>query len=136
MSCDRHSKDMNYINFFFLVFLIHILITLYLKIIFFYFKDIEKESAGNDDKKIMLYNKKWQNIENMLLFLKKYHVSLNNDPNGWGWSFVFCIFAYIIFFIYLVFFLSLFLLFLFIYLFLQYIFCVYYHFVVVIVVNL
>ena len=31
-------------------------------------KDIEKESAGNDDKKIMLYNKKWQNIENVLLF--------------------------------------------------------------------
>ena len=31
-------------------------------------KDIEKESAWNDDKKIMLYNKKWQNIENMLLF--------------------------------------------------------------------
>ena len=38
--------------------------------------------------------KKRQNIGNMLLFLKK-HVSLNNDPNGWGWSFVFCIFAYI-----------------------------------------
>ena len=31
-------------------------------------KDIEKESAGNDDKKIVPYNKKWQNIENMLLF--------------------------------------------------------------------
>ena len=31
-------------------------------------KDIEKENAGNDDTKIMLYNKKWQNLENMLLF--------------------------------------------------------------------
>ena len=48
-------------------------------------KDIEKESAGNDNKKIMLYNKKWQNIENVT-FLKKQqqHVSLNNDPNRWG----------------------------------------------------
>ena len=34
-------------------------------------KDIEKESAGNDYKKIMLYNRKWQNIENVLLFSKK-----------------------------------------------------------------
>ena len=75
--------------------LIHILITTYWKIIFFYFlkftctnleskkvtsrkliritvkvKDIERESAGNDDKKIMFYNKKWQNIENMLLTKK------------------------------------------------------------------
>ena len=48
-------------------------------------KDIEKESAGNDNKKIMLYNKKWQNIENVT-FLKKQQqrVSLNNDPNRWG----------------------------------------------------
>ena len=48
-------------------------------------KDIEKESAGNDNKKIMLYNKKWQNIENVT-FLKKQqqHVTLNNDPNRWG----------------------------------------------------
>ena len=34
-------------------------------------KDIEKESAGNDNKKIMLYNKKWQNIEIMLPLFKK-----------------------------------------------------------------
>ena len=44
--------------------------------------DIEKGSAGNNDKKIMLYNKKRQNIENTFHFLKKHHVSLNNDPNG------------------------------------------------------
>ena len=29
-------------------------------------KNIEKEIAGDNDKKIMLYNKKWLNIENML----------------------------------------------------------------------
>ena len=58
-------------------------------------KDIEKESAGKYDKKIILYNKKWENIGYILLFQKKHHVSLNNDPNGWGMEFVFCIFAYI-----------------------------------------
>ena len=31
-------------------------------------KDMEKEIAGNNDKKIMLYKKKWQKIEDMLLF--------------------------------------------------------------------
>ena len=31
-------------------------------------KDMEKESAGNDDKNMMLYNEKWQNIENMFIF--------------------------------------------------------------------
>ena len=30
-------------------------------------KNIERGSAGNDDKNIMLCNKKWQNIEDMLL---------------------------------------------------------------------
>ena len=49
-------------------------------------KDIEKESAGKDNKKIIMYNKKGQNIENVT-FLKKKHVSLNNDPNGWGVEF-------------------------------------------------
>ena len=68
-------------------------------------KDIERESAENDNKKIMLYTKndnkkimlytkKWHNIENMLLFLEK-HFNLNNDPNKLGWNFVFCISAYI-----------------------------------------
>ena len=50
-------------------------------------KDIEKESARKDDQKIMLYNKKCQNFENKLLFLKKHYVSLNNDLNGWGVKF-------------------------------------------------
>ena len=43
---------------------------------------MEKESAGND-KKIMLYKKKWQDIENMLLSkTNKRHVSLNIDSTG------------------------------------------------------
>ena len=58
-------------------------------------KDIERESAANDNKKIMLYTKKWHNIENMLLFLEKHCFNLNNDPNKLGWNFVFCISAYI-----------------------------------------
>ena len=58
-------------------------------------KDIERESAANDNKKIMLYTKKWHNIENMLLFLENHCFNLNNDPNKLGWNFVFCISAYI-----------------------------------------
>ena len=29
-------------------------------------EDIKKENTGNDHKKIMLYNKKWQNMKKML----------------------------------------------------------------------
>ena len=29
-------------------------------------KNIEKENAGNNEKKVMLYNKKWGKIENKL----------------------------------------------------------------------
>ena len=44
-------------------------------------KDVERESARNDDKKIMLYKKRWQNIENAVFSFKKNQVSFNNDPN-------------------------------------------------------
>ena len=87
--------------------LIHILITTYWKIIFFYFlkftctileskkvtsrkliritvkvKDIEKESAGTMIKRLCFTTKNGK-ILKICYLLKNKHVSLNNDPNGW-----------------------------------------------------
>ena len=73
-------------------------------------KDMEKESAGNDDKNMMLYNEKWQNIENMFIFFKKkiMLVSILIQMSGGGvlcfiFLFILNIFVFFIYFFFLIF---------------------------------
>ena len=68
-------------------------------------KALRKKVLETMIKRLCCTTKTGKILKICYLFLKKHYVSLNNDPNGWGWwGFVFCILAYFYYF-HLIFFL-------------------------------
>ena len=51
-------------------------------------RGILRESA--EKARLCCTIKNWKILKICYFFKKPYHISLNNDPNVWGWSFVYC----------------------------------------------